>query len=366
MAKTQSTHELIIPSQLRRAREALQLTLEQVASELEVAPQDVADWESGSSEPPLGCLESLARLYGRDVDYFLGDTPPPPEKVEFRAPGDGPFSALSKEAKAVVGRFYELCRRSLELESLLGKVRELELPYFPPSAPPTRAAAVLRRSWQIGAKPIRNLAELVDGKGFRIFEMRIPNDEFSGLSIWHSDYGPCVLLNAGDVRGRKNFTLAHELAHLIYRHGSSACRIPVKLVESLNRLERKANEFAVELLLPGRKVEVDFAARGLSETPSARELSPMYSKWGVSLQAMGYRLERLGLVRRGHTDNLVESRPAHFRRPKTPKWQRQLGKTFVETAFEAYDKKLVSIGRLAHSLGIPVRSAVEEVERRSK
>jgi Zn-dependent peptidase ImmA (M78 family)/transcriptional regulator with XRE-family HTH domain len=366
MARTEATHKLIIPSQLRRAREALQLTLEEVASELEVAAQSVSDWESGRSEPALGHLEALAKLYGRDVDYFLGGTPPPPERLEFRAPGDGPFSALSKEAKAVVGRFYELCRRSHELESLLGKVRKFELPHLSPSVPPTRAAAALRRSWQVGAKPIRNLRELVDARGFRIFELRVPADEFSGLSILHSDYGPCVLLNAGDVKGRRNFTLAHELAHLIYRHGSSACRIPAKLVESLNRLERKANQFAVELLLPPHEVELDFATRGLSETASAKELSPMYSKWGVSLQAMGYRLERLGLLRRGHTDNLVESRPAYFPRAKTPKWRRQLGNTFVETAFEAYHKNLVSIGRLAHSLGIPVRSAMEEVERRSK
>jgi Zn-dependent peptidase ImmA (M78 family) len=211
-----------------------------------------------------------------------------------------------------------------------------------------------------------NLKDLLDAKGFRIFELPVPNDELSGLSLWHSDYGPCILLNARDLKPRRNFTLAHELAHLLYSHGALACRIPPKLEEQAVGTERKADHFAVELLLPESTLRADFTKRGYSSTPSAEELRPMRSKWGVSLQALGYRLETLGLIARGHTDALVEPKPTYFRRPKTPKWERRLGKPFIETAFEAYQKNLVSIGKLAHSLGIPIRKAMEEVERRSK
>ena len=364
---TQRDHgTLIIPSQLRHGREVVQATLEEVGRELSVRAGDVESWEQGVSAPTLNQLEALAGLYGRDIDYFLGETPPPPESIEFRAgPGES-FSGLSRQTRSIAGRFDELCRRAVELEALVGKRRECQISRLDRSLAPGKAATRLRQDLGVGDRPMANLKDLLDAKGFRIFELPVPNDELSGLSLWHSDYGPCILLNARDLKPRRNFTLAHELAHLLYSHGALACRIPPKLEEQAVGTERKADHFAVELLLPESTLRADFTKRGYSSTPSAEELRPMRSKWGVSLQALGYRLETLGLIARGHTDALVEPKPTYFRRPKTPKWERRLGKPFIETAFEAYQKNLVSIGKLAHSLGIPIRKAMEEVERRSK
>jgi hypothetical protein len=77
-------------------------------------------------------------------------------------------------------------------------------------------------------------------------------------------------------------------------------------------------------------------------------------------------LENLELIEKGVTDKFVETRPKHLRRPKTPTWQRLLGKGFVETTFEAYQKGLITSGKLAHSLGITIREALKEIEVRSK
>jgi Zn-dependent peptidase ImmA (M78 family) len=159
--------------------------------------------------------------------------------------------------------------------------------------------------------------------------------------------------------------LAHELAHLVYTHGSSLCFIPIKFGE-VTGLEFKANQVAIELLLPGSGVVKDFRKRNFSRTPLERELAQMASRWGVSLQALGYRLENLALIERGFTDRIVEPKPKHFRRPKTPSWERQLGKTFVETSIEAYQKGLISSGKLAHALQIPIRKALERVEQEGK
>ena len=92
----------------------------------------------------------------------------------------------------------------------------------------------------------------------------------------------------------------------------------------------------------------------------------MAGKWGASIQALGYRLENLGFIERGHTDTLFETRPKFFKRSRTPKWKRQLGKEFVETTFEAYEKGLISAGKVADGLGITIREAMKEIEQRSK
>ena len=93
-----------------------------------------------------------------------------------------------------------------------------------------------------------------------------------------------------------------------------------------------------------------------------------YVKWGVSIQALSYRLENLDLIEKGHTDKLWEAKPYYKGKkgPRTPKWERQLGKKFVETSIEAHQKGFISVGKLASYLGITVRGAIEQIEKRTK
>lgn len=357
---------IIVETQLRRARELLESTREEVAQKINVRPQDVTSWEEGQIQPNLEQLEALAKLYGREIDYFLRETPAPPEKIEFRGKPGETLGSLSKEAKIVLARFDELCRTALEFETLLNQRREVRLPGFRKTDPPAMVVQNLRAKFGVGDEPLPDLRSRLEDEGVRIFELTVPDDVFSGFAFWHAAYGPCILVNAKDSRGRKNFTLAHELAHLLYKHGSSLCYIPSKFDEPPKGLEYKANQVAIELLLPKQGVMEDFGERDLSRTPSEKKLSLMARKWGTSIQALGYRLEKLGLIERGLTDKIVESRPKYYRRPKIPTWERRLGKQFVETSTEAYRKNLISISKLAHTWQIPIRKALDRVEREKK
>jgi Zn-dependent peptidase ImmA (M78 family)/DNA-binding XRE family transcriptional regulator len=362
---SESKEKLIIGTQLKKAREMLQIAPEEAAQEINVSSRDIISWEEGQIQPSLKQLEVLAKLYGREIDYFLRETPAPPEKIEFRGKTGQSLKELSKETRIVLARFDELCRTTLEFESLLDKKREVKLPRFKEPDFPASVAQSLRRKFDVGDKPLPDLKNHLEEEGVRVFELPIPEDAFSGFSFWHLEYGPCILLDAKEPKGRRNFTLAHELAHLVYTHGSSLCFIPIKFGE-VTGLEFKANQVAIELLLPGSGVVKDYRKRNLSRTPLERELAQMASRWGVSLQALGYRLENLALIEKGFTDRIVEPKPKHFRRPKTPSWERQLGKTFVETSIEAYQKGLISSGKLAHALQIPIRKALERVEQEGK
>lgn len=357
---------IIKGAQLRKARALLQLAPEDVASELNVTQRDIIDWEEDRSQPGLKQLEKLAELYSRGMDYFLKETPPPPYEIEFRGRPGQSMKDLPKQAKIVLARFDELCRTALEVQGLLNRKREITLPRFDESVHPKTVAKDLRRRFSADDKPLSNLRERLESEGLRIFELVVPDDAFSGFSFWHSEYGPCILLNASELPGRRNFTLAHELAHLLYGHEATLCYIPLKLSEVRDDIEFKTTQFAVELLLPEIGVKEDFQRRELSITPSEQELGQMAGKWGVSIQALGYRLETLGLIVRGYTDTLFELRPKFFRRPRAPKWKRQLGKHLVEETFEAYDKGLISAGKIASGLGITVREAIKEIERRGQ
>lgn len=366
MEDTNSKEKIIVCSQLQRARELLQLTPEEVATELNFNNQDIVAWEEAQLQPNLKQLEKLAELYGREIAYFLRETPAPPEKIEFRGKPGQSLKELPKEARIVLARFDELCRTELEFEELLGKEHKVRLPHFIGSASPKTVADILRNKFNIGNKPIPNLRDFLEFEGVRIFELPVFEDVFSGFSYWHSEYGPCILINSREPKGRRNFTLGHELAHLLYDKGCSLCYITLKNGETHGGVEYQANQVSIELLLPESSVVEDFRKRNLSNMPSEEEMAKMaYSKWGVSIQALGYRLENLGLIAKGYTDTLMETKPKHFRRPTTPSWERQLGKRFVNNSFEAYQKGLITSGKLAHSLGMTFRKTQEEIVKRT-
>ena len=358
----ESRKTLIIGGQLKKARKLLQLTLEEVEQLINVRREEIETWEKGLSEPSLKQLEELAKLYGRNVDYFLRETPDPPEKIEFRGKPGQSLKNISIQSKLVLARFDELCRIALDIERLLNKRREIKLQRFTTSDSPKAIAQYLRQKFGADDKPLANLRDKVEASGFCVFELPVPEDTFSGFSFWHSEYGPCILLNAKEPIGRRNFTLAHELAHLLYDHGSSLCYIHLSFDRTSKSMESLANQVAVELMMPKNGIIADFQKRDFTSPPTEKELIAMAAKWHVSFQALGYRLENLDLITHGITDKYVESKPKHFRRSKTPTWERRLGKRFVKTSIEAYQKNIISIGKLALVLQIPIRKAVERIE----
>jgi IrrE N-terminal-like domain len=108
-----------------------------------------------------------------------------------------------------------------------------------------------------------------------------------------------ILVDAGECReapGRRRFTVAHEVGHWLL-HATAPEAAPVfcrhsEVQEQAERpsdpVEREANRFAAELLMPEPVVR-DLAARDAGCRALAEEM-------GVSEIAMGWRLFNLGLT----------------------------------------------------------------------
>jgi Zn-dependent peptidase ImmA (M78 family) len=98
---------------------------------------------------------------------------------------------------------------------------------------------------------------------------------------------------AAESPGRRRFTIAHELGHWICQvlEGSTApvfCR-PSDLAATADRaLEREANVFAAELLMPEEAVRDAFTRD--------RSIDGLAAVFGVSQEAMHWRLYNFGLV----------------------------------------------------------------------
>ena len=85
--------------------------------------------------------------------------------------------------------------------------------------------------------------------------MKWENSALDALSCWSNAHGPLILLNVGEGRrcsheyGRR-FTLGHEICHLLTDRAHALGLVEVLGGGMPNFVERRANAFAAELLLP--------------------------------------------------------------------------------------------------------------------
>ncbi len=152
-----------------------------------------------------------------------------------------------------------------------------------------RAGALLRRYHELFEAPelpvpVEAIAE--DLLGLSVDEVEL--DGASGL-LYPSERQ--IYVNAGEPSTRRRFTLAHELGHWVCQclEGRAApiyCRTEEVGVGEGRALEREANVFAAELLMPEPAVRTAFPG----DVPTAA------NHFAVSADAMGWRAYNLGLV----------------------------------------------------------------------
>jgi Zn-dependent peptidase ImmA (M78 family) len=150
--------------------------------------------------------------------------------------------------------------------------------------------------------------QLIRSQGVEITRKRF-DDETSGLIYVDVKTGHAVVgLNVSHSKTRQRFTLAHELGHfLLHKQNEGGLHVDdrdffIKFrdhhsSDGSDREEREANAFAAELLMPSSFLERDAKklreGLSLSDETAVRELA---SRYGVSLQALSFRLVNLGLI----------------------------------------------------------------------
>jgi Zn-dependent peptidase ImmA (M78 family) len=120
----------------------------------------------------------------------------------------------------------------------------------------------------------------------------------SGMLVKRAGEDAEIYVHASDSQNRQRFTCAHEIGHYVSR--SAAGDIAWEYVERRDLLtsqgtdqdEIYANQFAAALLMPREAVEARY--REL-ENPSLSGAAALAVAFGVSADAMQYRIKNLGL-----------------------------------------------------------------------
>lgn len=130
-------------------------------------------------------------------------------------------------------------------------------------------------------------------------------DDLSGfLYRDHQGQATVIGVNENHHPNRQNFTVAHELGHLLLHDGDAVHvdrRFQVKLrnrasSEGTNTDEKEANLFAAEILMPQQFIQEDLAEIDAVDLEDETVIAKLARRYGVSTQAMIFRLAYLGYV----------------------------------------------------------------------
>lgn len=282
----------IVSQKIKNARSLNGYSQQELADLIGVSKQMISKYEKGESIPTSSNFLKLAKSLKVKMDYFFKPSTIELGVINFRKKSS--FSNKKQETLEQLIRWK--LENYLEIEDLLqidySFLNFIEKDIVKSSDDIENIVLKLRNEWEIGLDPIHNIIQLLEDKEIKVIELYDVEDSFDGLATFVNDKFPVIVVNGNFPVERKRFTLLHELGHLL-----------LNLPEcTLKEEESFCNKFASEFLFPKRLVIKEFGLK--RESILLNELIQVQTKYGISIQAIIYRLVDAGI--------LSENRKAEF------------------------------------------------------
>ncbi|HEX6820222.1 MAG TPA: XRE family transcriptional regulator, partial [Ktedonobacterales bacterium] len=200
---------------IRNRREQLGLTQADLAARAGFsAPQIVSSIERNEREVKAVELAAIARALHCDLtDLFASDEDH--EEAPVVAWRERPTVGAEDQA----ARFLQLCQWYGFAEQWADEERDCDLPgAHPPRGSLTLSwarsiAEEVRHALELGSLPAASLYQTLEERcGVKIFHF---DDLIGSAACARGDFGAGIALNATEAPWRRNFSLAHELFHLV-------------------------------------------------------------------------------------------------------------------------------------------------------
>jgi len=349
---------------LQQARKKCGVTQAEAAKFIDAARTTIVAIEKGERRLKPNELIKLARAYGRSIgDFVQSRSEVQPFEVQFRATHR---HNEDEEAKIspIISLLEEMCRNYLTLEEIMDAPlprnypQEYEVTNMPIEAAAESIAIAERQRLGLGDSPIAHLRDILEQSvGLRIFYIKMP-PKYSEIYSYDRKLGGCMAINADHPEERRRWSLAHGYLHFLAHR-----RKPVYDFEGqyqrLPESERLAEAFPKYFLMPTSSLLKQFSDMHRSHgkfTPT--NLFTLAHYYGVSIEALIYRLEEMELLPAGTWDRLRD------RGLKVRKVQQEMGLDpivqrtdltpihYQHLSIEALDQGLITEGRFANFLGV--------------
>jgi Zn-dependent peptidase ImmA (M78 family) len=267
---------------LRMARQSKGFSQGEAAAKLNIPQVALSRYENAISSPTDEVLNRAALIYDLPVSFFEQTDTVLGAPVSVHPMWRKKQSVTSREMDAIIAEFNI---RILHIRRMLQGVE-----FNPQSTIPKldieeyeddteRIAGMVRAHWLIPQGPVQDLTGLIERAGALIIHSPLGGSSVSGVTMTAPGLLPIIILNIDQPSDRARFTLAHELAHLVMH------RFPTP------QMEKQADSFASAFLMPADDVRSAFSGR-----IDLKRLAALKPEWKVSMQALLYRAQSLGLI----------------------------------------------------------------------
>lgn len=358
---------IVIGERLKQAREALGYTQQQIAEELNIGRPRYSDIENGKREVTLNDLERFCVFFGRPLEYFLKEKLAVESgfKVLFRKTGG------DREVARVITEFEGLCERMHELEEItetriLSSIsKDYNYEKYRVWFWGKHYAEQERKTLDLGQAPIKNLDRILEEKcGLKIFHLPIPEERgIFGMFTYDEKIGGCILINSNPSIGNQVFSIAHEYAHFIFHKDRLGI---ISYNEERNTPdERLANHFASNFLMPENELSNIFNTRIKKRKDiSAEDIIHFADYFGVSFQAMVYRLNNLRLLSDDKKERLTKETWVTAVREsmgisESERGRLKFSSLYLHLCIKGYQQGRITTSKFAYFLELPLYQAME-------
>jgi len=300
--------EEVLEKRIMAARRAAGFSISEAAQKLGFKNyQTLSAIEKGARKINAHELITIARLYGRSLDYFLeSDVAPDPVPLWRKT--------AETDANRVQRRFLSFLEKYTNLEHLLGlkrKWKDIQKNYDRDDFSvdgferADKLGAEIHNFLDLGSRPSSNLLYVLENKlRFKILHMTL-EDGISGASIVDNTLGVGMLINAEDVPWRRNFDLAHELFHVITWNVFSPKEIGNG--QKKTRPEQYADIFASSLLLPEAHLLDTLKETITDNEVRIIDIIEVAKDFGVSTEAVLWRLVNLKILKKSQAQKVLDN-----------------------------------------------------------
>lgn len=349
---------------LKKARKKVGMTQKEAAEHVGFENyQTLLSIEKGERPIQTWELLKMAKVYNYDINYFLYDSWDTYDTLKFawRKPLNSP------QLKKYERQFIDYCQRYHFLEKKIGfdiksiKFRPLDKEgnegFEYPQA--KKLATKYWEDYKLGNRPVLVLSKILEEDlGIKILYLPLDNHGSGAATI--GDFGPAILINSLEMPWRRNFDLAHEFFHLLTWNIFN----PDKIYCSDNKDEKSIEDsyadcFASTLLLPKDAIIDELRKKAKNNTLSDVDSINIAQKFGVSIDALIWRLVSLRLLSRNRAEEILENPELREKskqlRSSEKGTEPKFSDRYISIAFSCFKKGYVSRRKLAEYLDIDLQ-----------
>jgi Zn-dependent peptidase ImmA (M78 family)/transcriptional regulator with XRE-family HTH domain len=345
---------------LKQLRLARGLSLDSLAAELGgiVTKQSLSKYEQGKAQPSPRIATKLAAVLGVKAIHLFSE---PEIKVKCVA-----YRKASRLPKREQERIESWVSHTLEervwLQQLMRNHNKVPLPIQEFSISTLEdvevAAEKVRSLWKLGVAPIANVVHTLEENFVHVLELET-GDGFDGLSaVAYGSKGETVAAAAitrSNIPGeRQRLNLMHELGHLVLK-------IPKTIDE-----EKAAFRFGAAVLAPREVLYQEIGCRRTNL--SLEELKLLKQHFGMSLQALLYRLRDLGIINESHyRDWCININKRGWRKEEPDEFLAERPQWLRQNVLHALSEKMITQPKAEELLKevLPHSESLESIERQA-